>query len=290
MTTGNRYIASEGKMFTSHASIDLYLHSIWHQIIGNGRFYIGHLMLCVFLFYTNVVIAKSNTLFDGDLSFLVPDGYSEIAIPSNSNIGYYAKSNNKTVALFAYRNSNFSVSKVLDGLDSCLCDLSKFELVDTEKEFFLNLTNDYVTRKYVSDYGLKFASHTRYVTNGAYCFGFWYYTDDEYKDFKDLIESIHFSEENGLGQIKLVIKYTKGITWIVLILLFVASFFAGAGGGNESWEVCAGYSLCITAVVAFLFLIPLWGFWIAYLSLLALFFIVCFLCAISGMHLTFDAD
>lgn len=241
---------------------------------------------------TFCVVTKANniSLYSGDVEFEVPDDYTEKAIMNNTNIGYYAESGNKAFALFAYRKSNFSVSKVFDGLDSCLCNLSNFKLVDTERECFWNMTTDYVTKKYVSDSGMKFASHTRYVTGGAYCLGFWYNTEEEYKCFQDIIDSIHFSEEDGLGQIELTMKYTTGIIWVFLVLFIIASFIAGIGGDKNNWKVSAAVSLGITIVVAILFLIPMWHFWVAYTSLLILLFVVCFLCAMNGMYLTFDAD
>ena len=166
--------------------------------------------------------------------------------------------------------------------------MSKFKLIETEKEYIWNLTTDYVIRKYTSDSGKKFASYTRYVTKGAYCFGFWYNTDEEFKDFEKLIDSISFSEEKGLGQIKLALKYTSGVGFILLGLLVIFSIIAGAGGKSGNFGENVGISMFLTAIIAILFLIPMWHFWTAYALLLVVFFFVCLICASTGSYISFD--
>lgn len=245
------------------------------------------ILFILFVLCVSYTHSKEISLFSGDISFNVPDNYEEISVSPNSGIAYRAEMNNNEIALIAYRKGDFNVSSVLDNMDALLCDLSGFKLDDTEKEYVWDFTTDFVTRKYVSESGQKFASHIRYVTEGAYCFGFWYDTEDGFKDFQNLIKSVHFAEEDGIGQIKLAIKYTTVFLAIIIVLLIIASFFAGAGG-SKNIKRSAIISLALTTVVAILFLIPMWHFWIAYLSLLGLFFVVCFICAMSGMHISFD--
>ena len=244
------------------------------------------LLQIVFCAFTK---ANNISLYSGDIEFDVPNDYVEIAVPKEYGISYYSKSGEKAIALVAYRNSDFDVAMVLEGLDSCLCNLSNYKLVDTEKEYIWNLTTDYITKKYVSESGQKFASYTRYVTKGAYCFGFWYNTEEEYKEFENLIESIHFSEEEGWSQISLIAKYSVWAVILIGILLIIATMFAGAGGSKDFGTSIMSSGL-ITLIIALLFIIPLWHFWMAYLALLALFFIGCFICAYFGFYLTFDAD
>ena len=234
--------------------------------------------------------SKVISLYSGDLTFEMADNYEEMPLPQNGNIGYYSRSGNKELALLSYRKGDFDVSKVLNNMDSGICNLSKYKLIETEKEYIWNLTTDYVIRKYISDSGQKFASFTRYVTKGAYCFGFWYNSDEEFKDFEKLIDSISFSEEKGFGQIKLALKYTSGIGFIILGLLIVFSFIAGAGGKAGNFGENVGVCLFMTAIIAILFLIPMWHFWTAYALLLVVFFIVCLLCASSGSYITFGVD
>ena len=238
--------------------------------------------LLILLLITISVTTKANSisLYSGDVQFNVPDDYKEIAIPQNNNIGYYAESGDKAIALFAYRNSNFDISKVLEGLDSCLCDLTKYELVDSETDFFLNLTTDYTTKRYISENGQRFASHTRYVKEGAYCFGFWYTSEEEFEEFENLIESIHFSEEDGWGQVGLVLKYNLWFVILLVLLFFVSAFFAGVSGKKEfDFANSVAISIFITTIIGIIILIPMWSFWIAYLAILAFFFAVCFFCS-----------
>lgn len=232
------------------------------------RVIFSYLFSCFF----NATTARNITLCEGDISFMMPEEYVEFEIKNNVNIGYYAESRSKAIALFAYRNSNFSVSKVLEGLDSCLCDLSKYRLVNTEKEYFWNLTTDYVIRKYESENGQKFASYTRYVTKGAYCFGFWYNSNKEYKDFENLIESVHFSEENAWGQLRLFLSYSH-INWILhhisfsfLIIILVGLIVAFARPWKDNMR--------IIAILALIMLPFLWGFWFLYFIFIL--FLLCF--------------
>ena len=252
------------------------------------NYHMRKISLLILLLVTISVTTKANniSLYSGDVQFNVPEDYKEIAIPQNNNIGYYAESGDKAIALFTYRNGNFDISKVLD---SCLCDLTKYDLVESETDFFLNLTTDYATRKYVSENGQRFASHTRYVTQGAYCFGFWYTSEEEFEEFEKLIESIHFAEEEGWNQISLTIKYSIWAIILIGILLILSTMFAGAGGSKE-FCTSVSTSFSITVIIALVFLIPMWHFWVAYLALLALFFVACFVCAFFGFYLTFDAD
>lgn len=232
----------------------------------------------LFLFSSFVIAATARdiTLFEGDVSFNVPEEYVEIAIKNKVNIGYYAEFGNKAIALFAYRKGNFSASKVLEGLDSCLCDLSKYRLVDTEKEYLWNFTTDYVTRKYINDNGRKFASHIRYVTKGAYCLGFWYDTEEDYREFEDVIESLHFSEEDKWGQLRLFLTYSH-INWIFqhlsfLTLIFIIGLIVAFA---RPWKD----NLRIIALIAIIALLLLWGFWFLYISLIL--FLLCFSLLIS---------
>ena len=247
-------------------------------------------MICTLLSLCATIQSKEVSIYSGDVMFDISDDYEEMAIPNNSSVGYCAKSEEKILALISYRKGDFDVTKVFENMDANLCDLSNYRLVDTETEHIWNLTTDYVLKKYESESGQKFASYTRYVTKGAYCFGFWYNTEDEYRDFEKLIESISFSEESGWGQIKLTLKYTGGIIYVFLVLLIIASFIAGVGGKvGYIWEN-VGISTFLTLIVALVFLIPLWHFWIAYAVLLSVFFVVCMLCSTFGFHLNFDAD
>ncbi len=247
----------------------------------------------LFLFVLSLCMtiqSKVVSLYSGDLTFEMADNYEEMPLSQNGNIGYYSRSGDKVLALLSYRKGDYDVSKVLNSMDSGICDLSKYKLIETEKEFIWNLTTDYVIRKYTSGSGQKFASYTRYVTKGAYCFGFWYNSDEEFKDFEKLIDSICFSEEKGLSQVKLILKYTSGIGYILLGLLVVFSLMAGAGGKAGEFGENVGISLFLTGIIAILFLIPMWHFWTAYTLLLVVFFFICLLCASSGHYITFDAD
>lgn len=250
--------------------------------------YLGFFLLSTLSLLFETTQAKVISLYSGDLSFTVIDKYKEMPISQNGSIGYYSKSGNKTLVLFSYRKSDFDISKVLDGMDANLCNLSNFKLVNTEKEFFWNMTTDYVIKKYESNDGKKFASFTSYVTKGAYCFGFWYNTEEDYNDFEKLIESVSFSEEKGWSQIKLAWKYAKGYKIVLLLLLIIVSFIAGTGGKDDGFAGKVGISLFLTSIVAMLFLIPMWHFWIAYAFLLIVFFVVCFMCASTGSYITFD--
>lgn len=244
--------------------------------------------MVLFALCINNAQSKEINLFSGDVKFNVPEEYKERTV-SNSDVAYYAVSGNKGIALLTYRKSDFSVSAVFEKMDSMLCDLTDYKLVDTDRESFVNFTNDYVIKKYESSTGRKFASYIRYVTQGAYCFGFWYETAEEFEDFKDIIDSVHFAEENS-DQVALALKYTGGLSWILLILLFVAAFFAGASGSAGEFKESAMVSLIITSIIAALFIFPLWGFWYAYLILLLVFYVICFLCAISGSILICGED
>ena len=248
--------------------------------------------LVIFLIQiTFCAVTKANiiSLYSGDLQFEVSDEYAEFSIPKGHNIGYYSKSGNKIIALYSYRKNNFDVSKIFEVMDSCLCDLTKFDLIDSETEYFWNLTTDYVTKKYVSDSGQKFASHTRYVTGGAYCFGFWYTSEEDFKEFEDLIESIHFSEEEGWSQIKLTFRYGLWMIILLIVLLFIATIFAGADG-SKGFSESFGISLLFTFIIALVYIIPLWHFWVAYFAILGAFFVICFICAYFGFYLTIDSD
>lgn len=239
---------------------------------------------------TFCVVTQANviSLYSGELQFDVPDEYAELSIQKEyNNIDYYSESGNKVIALYSYRKNNFDVSKVLEGMDSCLCDLKKYDLIDSETEYFWNLTTDYITKKYVSENGQKFASHTRYVTGGAYCFGFWYTSEEDFNDFEDLIESIHFSEEEGWSQISLVLKYEGWLYIVLFIILFIATIIAGAGGSKSVGD-SLGVSFLLTFILALVFLIPLWHFWVAYFALLGAFFAICFICAYFGIYFTPD--
>lgn len=238
-----------------------------------------YFLVALFVSLECISQASVVSLYSGDLTFDISDEYIEIPISNNANVVYYAASGDKAMAVYALRTGNFSIPKVLAGLDSCLCDLSKYQLVDIKEEPIWDLTTDYVTRKYVSEGGLKFVSHIRYVTKGAYCFGFWYNSDEELKDFETTIKSIHFAEENGMGQIKLVWKYNILACGFILPLLFV---FMGVimllifRKKNNGWSTRFIFALRSTIVMALILIVPMWHFWVAYSSLLLLFFILCF--------------
>lgn len=246
------------------------------------------LLLWQITFFT-VIKANNISLYSGDVQFEVPDDYVEKTIPQRNDIGYYSESNNKAIVLCGYRSPNFDESKVMDGMDSCICDLSKYKLVDSEREAFWNVTKDYITRKYVAEDGHKFASHTTYVKQGAYCFGFWYNTDEEYKDFENLIKSIHFSEEEGWGQVGLVMEYSIWFPLLLVILLFVVSILAGASG-EQDFGTSIIVSFFITLGIALIILLPLWHFWVAYLAILGFYFVICFFCAFWGFYLVPGGD
>lgn len=233
--------------------------------------------------------ANDISLYSGDVQFVIPDDYVEKVVPKESSIGYYSESGEKAIALLTYRNSNFSASKVFEKMDSVICDLSKYELIYSEKEGFWNATKDYVTKKYISSDGRKFASHIRYVTEGAYCFGFWYNNDEEYREFEELIDSIHFKEEDSWGQIGLVLKYNVWFIILLVIMFFAASAFAG-GSGEQDFASSIIASLIITFVIALIILIPLWHFWVAYATVLGIYFVTCFLCSFFGFYLVPGED
>ena len=231
--------------------------------------------------------SKVISLYSNELTFEILDDYVETSISQKGNIGYCAKSNDKLFALLSYRNSNFDASKVLEKMDSTLCDLSKFKLVDTEKEYFWNFTTDYIIRKYETEDGQKFASYIRYVSNAAYCFGFWYNSADEFDEFEHIIDTVHFSEEKGLSQCGLLIEYAGNMSWIVIILLIIVSWVAGVGG-EKTFKMALATALFFTTLAAVIFLIPFWGFWYAYAILLSIFFIACFFCGFWGLYLSID--
>lgn len=241
-----------------------------------------YFLVALFVSLECISQASVVSLYSGDLTFDISDEYIEIPISNNANVAYYAASGDKAMAVYALRTGNFSIPKVLAGLDSCLCDLSKYQLVDIKEEPIWDLTTDYVTRKYVSEGGLKFVSHIRYVTKGAYCFGFWYNSDEELKDFETTIKSIHFAEENGMGQIKLVWKYTAGIVFGILFLMSL--IFKSK---HNNWGARASSTLRTTIVIALILAFPMWNFWIAYCIQLLGFFAFTFL--IGGKSSSSDA-
>lgn len=260
--------------------------------------YLRQTLLSIVMLFANFLSAEEVSLFSGDVKFEVPAGLVDEhiidTIPDQIGMVYGADyaTDDKSVFVFTYRKNDFSVNKVLNGMDSNMLNLKAFKLIDKEEESIFNFTTDYVTRKYIREDGFRLATHTRYDLKGAYCFVFSYRNEEEFTDFENLINSIHFAEENSFGQIDLALKYTAGMMIILIVLLILVSIIAcgvGVEAGDDKSFVFKAINW-ITVIVGFLFLLPLWGFWIAYASLLVSTYVICWLCALTKNYFFFGED
>lgn len=249
---------------------------------------VGLCLAALLALWTNSAQARQVSLQSGKVTFEVPDDYRELPQMPDSALIYCAVNDSVTFALLNISSGNLDYSKVLDRMDSAMCDLTKFELVDTEKDFFLNFTNDYVLRKYTSESGRKFASFTRYTMNNAYCFGLWYDSEEEFEAFRKTTKSVHFAQEEGFEQVPLALSYSGW--WIALLCLFVAlsSYVAAASNNVGQFWSSLRQAIVSTLIIGALSVFPLWSYWYALLVLLIVTFVLDFFCAITGCY--FEAD
>ncbi|MBO5024956.1 MAG: hypothetical protein J6C86_02290 [Bacteroidaceae bacterium] len=258
--------------------------------------YLRQTLLSIVMLFANFLSAEEVSLFSGDVKFEVPAGFVDEhiidTIPDQIGMAYGADyaTDDKSIVVFVYRKGDFSVPKVLGRMDSNMINLKNFKLIDTEEESIFNFTTNYVTRIYIREDGLRIATHTRYDSKSAYCFAFSYRNEEDFKEFENLINSIHFAEEDGFGQIKLAVEYTAGMMIILIVLLILISIIACAAGMEGDKSFVAKLINWITVIIGFLFLLPLWGFWIAYASLLVSVYAVCWLCALTKNYFFFGED
>ena len=115
----------------------------------------------------------------------------------------------------------FSVSTVLESMDTVYFNLSNAKLLKKKSEWFFQWTKDYSTKYYQNPDGQRILTHTFYTHEYPYCLFARYDTDKEEQEILKIIDNMRFEQ---WFMYAIITSYKNAsVFWILFMVLISAA-------------------------------------------------------------------
>lgn len=220
-----------------------------------------YLKLFLLLLFIITPLSSNSKIFEmkGDISFELPDSYIEHR-SNNSSYVFTADSSYKNFFICNVLDiTEFNSTKVLNSADTiCNPELKKYELIDSEREYFFQWNKDYKMNYYKLDRDeYKYVTYTSY-TSKPYNIIFGYKTDEELEVFEEIIDSIEY---NGVPLQKVLVYISYAYIFWLIALIVVSIFGCASHDDNRPFKNAIVVGFKTTLITAALLVIVLWGSW-----------------------------